>query len=121
MIRAAFFLIVAVTLGTGESARLLCRTLCDRTVPVEDADACHHNQSADQITLTSDRDCADVGLRATAVIGDKTNRATPAASDEATAVSVSSDPPAATSGRALAATAASLTAGNRPRTVALRI
>ena len=121
MIRAAFLLTLALMLCAGESATLLCRTFCDRIVPVEDADACRHNQSTDQITLTSDRDCADAGQPATAVIGDKANLASPAASDEATAVSVSSDPPAATSGRALAATAASLTAGNRPLTVALRV
>jgi len=121
VIRAAFLLTLALTLGAGETATRLCRTFCDRTAPAEDADACPHNQSTNQLTLTTEVDCAGVGLPPGVVIRDETNRATRAAPDKATAVSHSNEPPVAALGRAFAAAASCLHADNRPRAVALRI
>jgi hypothetical protein len=121
VIRATFFLTLALTLGTGESATLVCQTLCDGAVAAEGADECRHNGSAAQLTVTNDLGCADTDLPTTTVIRDETHRPAPAAQDDATAVSVSNGPPAAPPVRAFAHPAASLTIGNRPRALALRI
>jgi hypothetical protein len=123
VIRATLFLTLALTIGTGESATLLCQTLCDGAVAAEGAgaDECRHNGSAAQLTVTNDLGCAGTNVPTTAAIRDETHRPARAAQDEATAVSVSNGPPAAPPVRAFAHAAASLTIGNRPRLLALRI
>lgn len=121
VIRATFFLTVALTLGTNGSAALLCQTFCDRAVPPDAADACRHNQSPAPISLTNSTDCASVGLPETAVIREETNRPTFAVADHALAVSAFDAPPIDAPGNAFATPPTPLTVGNRPRTSILRI
>lgn len=73
MIRAAFLLTVALTLGTGDSVSLVCRALCDQAAPSA-AEACHHTQSAAQPTITTNVDCTTVGLPSTAAIRNDVHR-----------------------------------------------
>ena len=61
MIRATFFLTLALTVATGESAMLICQVVCDRGVEA-DADACQHAQSAAPVSMSDDGDCLGLGL-----------------------------------------------------------
>lgn len=117
MIRAAFLLILTLTVATGESATLVCQALCDGAA-VADADACHHGQSTAPVSLTNDADCTSVGLPAMAA---PRVELTPSDSDELARVAVSNESAMTAFGRLFASTVFSLPVGSPPRTVPLRI
>ena len=118
MIRATFFLTLALSVATGESAMLICQAVCDRGVEA-DADACQHAQSAAPVSMSDDGDCLGLGLPATATLRVELDRPD---SHRATPVAVSNESLMTTTvGRPFASTVSSLPAGSPPRTVALRI
>jgi hypothetical protein len=117
VIRAAFFLTLALTVATGESAMLICQAVCDREVDA-DADACRHAQSAAPASMTDDGDCLGLGLPATATPRVELNRP---GSHEATPVAVSNEPLMTTFGRPFASAVSFPPVGSPPRIVALRI
>ncbi len=117
VIRATFFLTLALTVATGESATRICQAVCDRGAEA-DADACHHAQSAARISMTNDADCLSIGLPAMATPRVELNRPD---SREAIPVAASNEPLMTTFGRPFASTVSFLRAGSPPRTIALRI
>jgi hypothetical protein len=114
--RAAFFLAMALTLGTGQSAALLCQAFCDRPTSAEDADACKHNQSTAQTSMTNGTDCTSLDLT-TALNRAELNKTTVAAPLAAIATVL---PPEAFPDSGLAGSIR-LTAGSQPRMSILRI
>ena len=117
MIRATFFLTLALTVATGESATRICQAVCDRGAEA-DAEACHHAQSAAPVSMTNDADCLSIGLPATATPRVELSRPD---SHGATPVAVSNEPLMTTFGPPFASTVSFLRAGSPPRTIALRI
>jgi hypothetical protein len=115
--RAAFLLILALTVATGESAALMCQTVCDRRAET-DADACHGAPSAARISITNGADCRSIGLPATATPRVELNRTD---SDAATPIGVSNGPVMMALGRAFAPPVLYVCVGSPPRTIALRI
>jgi hypothetical protein len=117
VIRAAFLLTVALTLGTGDSVLLVCRALCDRAAPAA-AEACGHTEPATQPAITTNPDCTTVGLPSTAAIGNDAPR--PGLSISGHAESIVIAPATAAIGHACAP-GASVILRIELRTVALRI
>jgi hypothetical protein len=118
VIRATFFLTLALTVATGESATRICQAVCDRGAEA-DAEACHHAPSAAQVSMTTDADCLSIGLPAMATPRVELNRPD---SHGATPVAVSNEPLLTmTFGRPFASTVSVLCAGSPPRNLALRI
>jgi hypothetical protein len=117
VIRAIFFLTLALTVATGESATLICQAVCDRGTEA-DADACHHAQSAAPVLTTDDTDCLSISLSAMATPRVELNRPD---SHGAAPVAVSNELPMTTCGPAFASKASFLRVGGPPRTIALRI
>lgn len=120
VIRAAFFLTLALTFGVTNSAALFCQSWCDRVPVAAGDDECRHNESTTQIALTGGIDCASIGLPATPVIRvAPTRSATP--SDYDTAVDPPNNAPAVTARYAAATGDARLITDSTPRVIALRI
>ena len=117
VIRAAFFLTLALSVAAGESATLICQAVCDPGAET-DTEACHHGQSAPRISAADDPDCLSIGLAAIATPGVELNRPP---SHRATALAVSNEPLMPPFECPFGPTVSSLCVGSPPRAIALRI
>jgi hypothetical protein len=117
VIRATFFLTVALTVATGESATLICQAVCERGAEAE-ADACHYAESALPVLMTNDADCLSIGLPAMATPRVELNQPD---AHGAMPVAVSNEPLMTVFGRSFASNICFVRAGSPPRVTALRI